>query len=205
MRLALTVAAVLCLGSASLAQDLQVGVNDAYDPAFTSYGVAEVGWFFTPATSFTFNEIRTRFQDNLLNPTNGQPITFELRERVFDINSYEQPGALLRSTTFGASVTMAGGTFDDFQILAGQTYFLGFQGVQDLGVNVADDDNRIVVGHMRYASSVGGGYNSEEGSGVTDSPIFQMLGGPSMVPEPTALALLALGGLSGLTIYRRRR
>jgi hypothetical protein len=194
----------LLLARPTRAQDLRVGINDTFDPAGTYWAVDEVGWFFTPISSFTFNEIRTVFHDNPLNPTNGQPILFELRERLIDSNGISQAGPLLRSTTFGAATTLAGGTFADFQMLAGETYFLGFRGVLDLGVNVTGDGEAVAQGNMRFSFTSSGTYSDEEEFGLTSYPIMQLWGADAAVPEPGALALV-LPALFGLPVLVRRR
>jgi MYXO-CTERM domain-containing protein len=202
MRLAVTVAAVFFLGSASLAQSLREGFNDAYEPSGLPWQVAEVGWFYTPTTSFTFNEIRTYFSNV---PAGSGLVHFELREPVLNINNNFVAGPLLRETYFLPEAQLAGGTFDDFQMIAGQSYFMGFRDVEGLGLNVTDDDNRGKLGLMNFSTSSTGQYATQDFPGITQSPILQMWGGPSQVPETGTLTLLALGGLVAPGLLRRRR
>ncbi len=111
-------------------------------------GANEVGWLYTPTSSYALDGINTKFGF-----ANNQTVTVEI------YNGAPSSSTLLRSAIFTAlSNQFSGGTFASLSLLAGQSYFIGFRNVGGLGVNFTNDAGATALAPLRYGFSNDGTY-----------------------------------------------
>jgi hypothetical protein len=172
-------------------------INQNASPAAGyTWGATEVGWYYTPASSYDLVGVQTRFGS-----ADSRTVTVE----VYDAYPGDG-GVLLRSADFTpAADAFAGGVFAPLGLVAGHTYFVGFRNVGDLAVNVTLDDGATnLPGGLRFSFANDGSYVLGPETGFTAQPILQFLKSSS-TPEPASLTLLALGAIAQMGFAWRRR
>jgi hypothetical protein len=186
------------LGLPGLANALPIvadSINESATNANTFWIATEVGWLYTPTSSFSLVGINTRFGSS-----DGRTVTVE----VYD----EQPtagGTLLRSAGYVLGGTgFEGALFAALDLTAGEDYFFGFRNVGSLNVNVTDDAGATnLPGGLKYSFSNDGSYSQGPETGFTAQPIVQFLSdNANPVPEPSTVMLLGLG-LAAIGVRRK--
>jgi len=131
-RVVVVAAAFILSGWATpVTADVMDGVHELAPPEATDqWGAYEVGWFYTPSSSYILTGIETRFAS-----TDGRTCTLE-----FYRNGPPSVGGsvLLGSAAFAtaATPTWSGGTFStEVPLAAGSTYFVGFRNTQPVHGN----------------------------------------------------------------------
>ena len=225
MRQCLRRAAGVCLAvvlTITTAREVNAGwivvdsINESANPAFYTPGspavftwaATDVGWFYTPNTTYDLWQIATKFAS-----ADGRNVTVDI------YNASKGPGGALlspapgdsplRSAVFAPQTdAFAGGIFTPLPLTAGNTYFFEFENVQGLGVNVtADNGATSLAGGLRYSFSNGSYWWSTPGPNLFSQPIVQFLTDPPAVPEPSTLVLFGIGSCVTLAgaAWRRRR
>ena len=191
------------------------------------WGSSEVGWLYTPSSSFNLSGIETKF---------SIPSNTSIEDRTVTVVLYagstpHNGGTFLGSFTFNSALadnnTLGGGTFaTPISLSAGSTYFVGFENVgpaadttgpnhNDLGVNFTADSGATFLSYLYY--DLPGSSTCDTGAGFAcvdanrdflSQPILAFFT-PSPVsstPLPAALPLFASGlGALGLLGRRRKR
>jgi len=200
--------------NASLAAD-----NGAY------WGSYDVGWLYTPASSYDLSGINTKF--SIPNGTTIQDRT--VTAVLYQGNTPANGGTLLGSFQFNSSLadnqTLGGGTFSaPIPLSAGQQYFVGFMNVGEIPASSPPNTNAVGVNFTADASGV---FLSDlffddtrnatcattttfacedTNRDILGQPILQFLTPQSVsaTPEPGALWLVIAGGaLLGCVVRRR--
>jgi hypothetical protein len=168
-----------------------------------TWGTNNVGWFYTPSSSYKLAGLATRFRF-----TDGRTVGAAIYsgspagESLPSSLSLLGSGSLIASTSFtnaifGAPVSLTSGT----------QYFFAFSNLADLGTNVTDEPGATNLGLIRFDSGPPPG--TFEGSSSifrpSSQPIVRFLGVASAVPEPSTWLMLILGffGAGGAIRYAR--
>lgn len=221
MRQILRLAAAACaaaLFTVATAEEGRAGwiisdsINEGATPAFYSpagglaWGptTADVGWFYTPSQSYDLWQIATKFAW-----ADGRNVTVDVYNGSLGLPP--APGdSPLRSAVFTPqSDAFAGGIFAPLPLTAGNTYFVEFENVQGLGVNVTNDNGATSLAGAWKTSTPGSSWQSlsPPTAGFYSQPIVQFLTDPATVPEPSSLVLFGIGSCVTLAgaAWRRRR
>jgi hypothetical protein len=170
--------------------------NESATPTEAAWGLAEAGWFYTPAFAYTLAGIETKFASAV----DIRTVTLEF----YDDFEPGKGGALLRSAGFQpAALAFSGGSFAPLDVVSGNTYFVGFRNVGNLGVNFSFGASDLLEIHGSVEND--GRYSGFGGS--LDYPPILLFNGPDApeaIPEPGTLFLIGTG-LLGLTRARRRK
>jgi hypothetical protein len=191
------------------------------------WGSSEVGWLYTPSSSFNLSGIETKF---------SIPNNTSIEDRTVTVVLYagstpHNGGTFLGSFNFNSALadnnTLGGGTFaTPISLSAGSTYFVGFENVgpaadstgpnnNDLGVNFTADSGATFLSNLYYdlpgssTCNTGAGFACEDtNTDILGQPILAFLA-PSPVsttPLPATLPLFASGlGFIGLITRRWKR
>lgn len=210
------------LGVANAAVVIQEGYNEAAPPDFLVWGLNEVGWYWTPQSDFSLTGIRTSFRS-------GTGVGGDVDRDVTIVLMDDRGGAVLASGVFNSSAargTLGGITFGTaYDVDDATTYFVGFQNVLSLGINIVGNtpndesfdalgpsgygDNDGVVGN--FASAFAGDPQFESTCIALGCPIIAFLTeiddpgeNGDDIPEPATLLLFSVG-LLGFGTARWRR
>ena len=214
--------------SAANADTIADSVNLGDSGSSGSYwGSSDVGWLYTPASSFNLSGIETKFSIPDLTSIEDRTVTVVLYGGSTPANG----GAFLGSFAFNSALadnnTLGGGTFaTPISLSAGSTYFVGFENVgpaadspgpnqDDLGVNFTTDPGATFLSNLYYDApgsstcNTGAGFACEDtNTDILGQPILAFLT-PSPVsttPLPGALPLFASAlGFVGLITRRSKR
>ncbi len=181
LRLSLALAGGLLLPAAAHAQ-LVDSVNANATPDFgTTFGATNYGWLFTPTTSYTVGNIQTKFA------TGSQPVTLVVFDGLPN-------GAPLATGNFVAQPNVfSGATLSTpLQFAAGHTYFIGFENVAGLGVNLTSDNGAQTVDQMYLGFNPGDFSNPVQPNGYDEQVILEFF--TALLPPGTNFA-----GTPGLT------
>jgi len=227
VRYAALCAAALVTLSMTAAEQAQAGwiiadsVNESATPAFYAPGspfnltwsASQVGWFYTPSFSYDLWKVTTKF-----GITDNRLVTEDIfqasRGADGSLLSPTLGEAPLRSAAFAPQTdAFAGGQFAPLTLAANQTYFIGFENVNGLGLNVTTDSGATSLpGGLRFGFANGGGYYPWPIGGFLSQPILQFQFDPPpetpAVPEPSTLALFGIGSciaVSGAAWRRWRK
>ncbi len=106
-------------------------INGSASTPFLTYGTNAAGWVYTPNFSYALDGIYSTFE-NVGSPTQLGPVaTRTVTLSVFDSTP---SGALLAQTSFIADGS--GGNFAPVLLLAGHNYFIGYDNVYNIGLNI---------------------------------------------------------------------
>lgn len=174
--------------------------NEGLEPNYGAPWYArEVGWLYSPSSSYTLTEITTRF-------------AYE-GSRTITLAVYSAPpldgGVLLRSANFTPLANAySGSEIDPLEVKKGSSYFVAFINVRDVGVNVTYEPNQQTLGPGLYYGFTGSLEKAIFDTGpqvsVHGQPIIRFVGKEAEVPEPTTLSLFAAAAL-GLACLRRKQ
>lgn len=170
-------------------------INGDETPGFFTFIPNNVGWVYEPSLDYELDGIFSTFSaiPNPAPPTRDVVLTF-----------YDAPpadgGNLLRTGTFSAGA--AGGDlgvkFDPIAVTAGEDYFIGYEEIAGLGLNIVDFEVSLPPPDFLpnpdvqfqsgwYTDPNFSTFNSLEDSPGFSAPILRFTG----VPEPSGLILLA--------------
>jgi hypothetical protein len=223
---AITAMFIIAGASAANADTIAASVNlgdSGYSGAY--WGSSEVGWLYTPSSSYSLSGIETKF--SIPNQTTIEDRTVTVV--VYQGGTPANGGTFLESFAFNSALadnnTLGGGTFaTPISLSAGTTYFVGFENVgpaadstgpnsNDLGVNFTADSGATFLSNLYYDSpgsstcNTGAGFACEDTNmDILGQPILAFLT-PSPVsttPLPAALPLFA-GGLGAMGLFGWRR
>ncbi|MBS0444419.1 MAG: PEP-CTERM sorting domain-containing protein [Proteobacteria bacterium] len=223
---ALTVATATAPPAAAATFD---SINGAASPPFVLYGGPQnIGWFYTPPTSYDLDGISSNFEP-VPNGTGSRTITVQIWT--------DRPGnggTLLGQGSFtgnSASGGVLGASFASTRLTGGTSYFVDFLDTIGMGVNLGSwalDANGNPAPSAGATTNLGAWYldNSTSGAPTFTGPGSEVMDGGSYyttatgnvsfaepilyfsgtapVPEPATMALL-LGGLATLGAWARRR
>jgi hypothetical protein len=204
----LSSAARICVLGAGILVALQLGLtargdaiidsrNASSAPAPFVWGVADVGWTYTPATSYLLTGILTEFA------TDGSGISQTVTEELYSADPVAG-GTLLASAPFTATEgTFVGASLGPVPLVAGHEYFVGFRNVHGLLANYTTDSSATHERHFGYDTDGSGSYANPAGA-PNDAPILELQG--VIAPLPAAfLGGIVLGAGIGLRQLLRRR
>ena len=202
------VTALALSAPAASAQIAQFNVGASFSDPFDVYSVNTVGWFYTPSQTFSLTGISTQFAfvDDL---SESQVVTVEL----FGPGAFDDPNVTptaFASSTFlagDAETSLGGAAFGGVTLTAGTQYFIGFNGVLDLGLNLTVGPD--FLGPVRYGAFYETLVTNPANTPTSELfyPVLQIDGRvvpTSPVPEPATVALFATG-LAGVAVVARRR
>lgn len=158
--------------------------NADKNPADGGWGIAEVGWIYTPDFSYNLSGIRTKFGSS-----DSRTVTIE----VYDGHPHPdqgEEGTLLRSAFFTPSANVfSGGSFQPLAINAGEDYFIGFRNVSGLGSNFTTDPGAVPVSPLYFWMTNIGIYENESSEPNFMQAILQFEGDQTEpnLPDPCDL------------------
>jgi hypothetical protein len=184
------------------------------------WGVDDVGWLYTPGSSYNLIGINTFFSIPNLTIVQDRTVTVA----VFQGDRPSNGGTLLGTFAFNSSLAdghLGGGSFaSPIALTAGQQYFVAFEevgplsptpNVNDLGVNFTADASGTFLSFAYFDSATNGSCSTIHTFSCVD-PNHDILGQPilqffaqqattSSTPEPGSVALL--GAVAGLGLVLR--
>jgi hypothetical protein len=174
------------------------GINETRSPDTDNFGIAAVGWLYTPSSSYDLVGIETKFR-----VADGRSVTLE----VYDEHPFFNGGTLLRSATFTPLTNMFSGEFfTPLALVMGEDYFVGFRNVQGLGVNYAFDDPPTEMLPAWLDRDIDGLYDESAPQLDFRSPILQFYTETASVPLPSSFTVFSLLIASaGVRLVRRSR
>lgn len=203
------------LAAASLSGSVMESYNAGQPQApNTFWGVSDIGWYYTPASSYNLNGVSTIFTQS----TDPGDVNRLVTVGIFT----DRPaagGSLLASGTFDTSTARGvygGASFTPVALTGGTTYFVGFENVFHLGVDEvsyattggnAGPPGSVALGST-WQDSGGATFATEGSNGTTwfDKPLIEFLTpNVASAPEPSAWALIAIpAALMFLRIRRKK-
>ncbi len=221
--------ALIALPGSARADTLAYGVNNTppgpnsfnvwYCNACNLYTQVEVGWYFTPTTSFDLSGIDTFFSANV---SAGDNLSRTVNIVVMTDRGVNG-GTVLGQTSFNSDVAIGQFGGADFStpisLTGGTQYFVGFQNVASLGINTClgiqgSNPAEPCAVTVQPGGSLETNYSEQfanefappgqETCNSLDCPALEFLQpNASSVPEPASL-LLASIGFGGVLLLRNR-
>ena len=132
---AATATLVAVAASAAIASPVVDSINGDGAPPFLAFAPNNIGWVYVPQISITLDGLFSTFR-NVGTPTQNGPVL----PRTVTLSVYEKDasGALLARTTFTAdgSGGNLGGRFSPVLLVAGRKYFVAYDNVYNIGLNI---------------------------------------------------------------------
>ncbi len=188
-------------------------INGSFLPPFVTFdpSVSNLGWNYTPSFSYNLTGISTFFEPI------GDPAPVTRTVTVVLENTAGGAPIATGDVSVGASGGDVGVTFSAVTLTAGQTYFVGFENVAGLGLNIVDwfqgvngPPNQQPAGTVNLdgwykGSPPGNNFQTfipqivDGELQVFSAPILNFSGTPITggVPEPSTWAMM-LAGFAGL-------
>jgi len=113
------------------------GVNSNLTPPFLVWAQNQAGWVFTAGSSYMLDGVYSTFRNvgaaSQTGPIVGRNVTLSVFEN-------DAKGALLARASFfaDASAGNLGATFTPVLLVAGRKYFFGYEGLNNLSLNIVD-------------------------------------------------------------------
>jgi hypothetical protein len=171
-------------------------VNETRSPDTENFGIAAVGWLYTPSISYDLVGIETKFLS-----ADVRIVTVE----VYDEHPFFNGGTLLRSADFAPLTNVfSGAFFSSLSLVAGEDYFVGFRNVQALGVNYALDDPPTQMLPAWIDRDIDGLYDEAAPQLDIRSPILRFYTQTAAVPSPSSLTVFGLLIISAAPHLMRR-
>jgi hypothetical protein len=110
-------------------------VNGNAKPPFLAWGGDNAGWVYTPSFSYSLDGIYSTFE-NVGSATQQGPVA--TRTVILSVFDKTPTGSLLARTTFTADGRGGnlGGSFPAILLLAGHDYFIGYEHIYNIGLNI---------------------------------------------------------------------
>lgn len=189
----------LVAGASIASQSAHAGVvdsiNELANPSSSDWAVPELGWFYTPAFDYALSGIQTKFRTS-----DGRTVDVQLYEGFTPGSG----GTLLRSGSFvPAADDFSGANFAEVGLIAGQSYFVAFRDVSEMGANNTMDNGAVNLGEVYFSIDPADNFSHAQ-SGAVAQPIIRFLGSDNSVAEPTSVLLLGFG-LAALGLFGVRK
>lgn len=132
---ALGLAAVMLLAGSAQASPVVDSINGDATPPFLAFTPNNIGWVYVPSSSLLLDGIRSTFR-NVGSPTQQGPVA--VRTVTLSVRENDAHGALLAQTSFTADGNggTLGGKFPPVLLVAGRKYFVAFDNVYNIGLNI---------------------------------------------------------------------
>jgi hypothetical protein len=190
------------VGSGAASATIIDNINGGASPAFFFFGGAidNIGWDYTPSFSYNLTGISTFFEPIAVPAPTTRTVTVVLKSTA--------GGAPIASgdVTVGAAGGAQGVSFSPVTLTAGTEYFVGFENVLGLGLNIV---NFILTQPDGTVNLDGWWQGTPPGNNFTiftpqmvmgqlqvfSAPILNFSGTPipTPVPEPSTWAMMVLG------------
>jgi len=171
-------------------------VNGSDNPVGGFWNAVDVGWDITPNSSFTLASIGTDFSSSGLTSNSVKAVILA-----------DGPGGAVLDTSNSVNVARTGGltTFNfatPTSLISGDTYLVGFEGVQGTGANVTFDPSATSAGPV-YFDNGGATFNTSYPAVPANQPILNL----AVTPESNGgiLFLAGLAPLALVALYRRQQ
>jgi hypothetical protein len=187
---------------AGAAENVVLSVNATDDPsAADNWSPADVGWYYTPRVTETVTDIGTKFGSSGFTPVTVQILASVPNTGgpdILDTGTNLIPVAdTFAFATLNAPITLEAGT----------SYFIAFEGVAGLGVDVTNEAGATSLGSLHFDMVGDDSYSLVDANStdINSQPILEFANnsGPA-VPEPSTWALL-FASVAGLIFIRRLR
>lgn len=184
-------------------------LNEEAGPSGNFISTGQIGWYYTPTTSFYLSAILGRF--NFAGNESTTPIWLPTA-RSFNLwtEAANLGGQMLREGSgFSTSgFDWVGSSFlEPIQLIAGVEYLIVLTGRGERALNTALNPHAEFLRTIAHTGSLESPTSSPENNRYEQTaPILRFEGPTVSVPEPGSLLLLATGfvGLAGVS-WRRRR
>ena len=131
----------LCVWAALVAPSLGAAevdsINGALAPPFLVWGTDKAGWIFTPSRSYLLDGVQSTFRNVGAASQTGPVLR---RDVTVQVRRHNASGEMLAQGVFSADASAGalGASFVPVLLLAGQPYFISYQGLNNLGLNIVD-------------------------------------------------------------------
>lgn len=131
----LGLAAMAQWASLAAASPVVDSINGDATPPFLAFANNNIGWVYVPTSSLLLDGIRSTFR-NVGSPTQQGPVA--VRTVTLTVRENDAHGALLAQTSFTAdgSGGALGGNFAPVLLVAGRKYFIAYDNVYNIGLNI---------------------------------------------------------------------
>ena len=124
-------------GAASVGAAEVDSINGSLSPPFLVWATDKAGWVFTPSRSYLLDGVQSTFR-NVGSASQAGPVL--RRDVTVQLRRANASGELLAEGVFSADANAGalGASFAPVLLLAGQPYFISYQGLNNLGLNIVD-------------------------------------------------------------------